>query len=360
MMRVSVVRGIAALAVIAATTATAGVAAAEPSDSKPTSPSKSAPATAPLPSRVVTKTQVTGQEMLLEVYSAAMGRTIPLTVLRPKDDARPAPVLYLLNGAGGGEDSASWKVKTAYKKFFADKHVNVVTPVGGAFSYYTDWQRDDPHLGRNKWQTFLTEEVPPLVDDALNSTGANAIAGISMAGTSVFNLAIAAPDLYRSVASYSGCARTSDPLGQAYIRTVIGDRGHGDVTNMWGPLNGPGWRKNDPYLHADKLRGVKVYMTSGSGLPGRYDTLTSRLIDGDPAMLMDQVLMGGAIEAVVNSCTQQMRAQLAKNNVDTTVITRPTGSHSWGYWEQDLYKTWPMIAKDLAAAKKPGEDRAAG
>ena len=264
-----------------------------------------------------------GQERRITVHSAAMDRDIPLTVLRPKDTSTPAPTLYLLNGAGGGEDEATWQVKTNYTKFFADKHVNVVTPIGGAFSYYTDWERDDPELGRNKWQTFLTEELPPLIDAHLKTTGKNAIAGISMAGTSVLNLGIAAPKLYRAVAAYSGCARTSDPLGQAYIRTVVEDRGKGDVTNMWGPMNGPGWRENDPYLNAGKLRGTKVYLTTGTGLPGEFDTLGARLIQGDPLVLLDQVLLGGAIEASVYSCTQQMREALGREKVDTKLITRP-------------------------------------
>lgn len=347
MMRVSVVRGVAALSVAVAACSGAGTAFAEPPSSTAT---PSTPATAPLPSRIVSSADVTSREKLLEVYSASMGRNISVTVLHPENDARPAPVLYLLNGAGGGEDSATWKAKTDYRKFFADKHVNVVTPNSGAFSYYTDWQKDDPVLGRNKWQTFLTEELPPLVDKSFTTTGANAIAGISMSGTSVLNLAIAAPKLYRSVAAYSGCARTSDPLGQAYIRTVVGDRGRGDITNMWGPLDGPGWKANDPYLNAAKLKGVKVYMTSGTGLPGPYDVPSARLINGDPAVLLDQVLMGGAIEAVVNSCTQQMKQALDKAGVDATVTTRPTGSHSWEYWQRDLHTTWPSIAKDLNAA----------
>ncbi|GAC57867.1 putative mycolyltransferase [Gordonia hirsuta DSM 44140 = NBRC 16056] len=300
-----------------------------------------------MPSRIVSMDKVGPQSERIVVYSAAMNRNVPLTVLRPRDTARPAPVLYLLNGAGGGEDEATWQEKTDYAQFFADKHVNVVTPIGGAFSYYTDWEHDDPTLGRNKWQTFLTEELPPLLDESLKTTGANAIAGISMAGTSVLNLAIAAPDLYRSAAAYSGCARTSDPLGQAYIRTVVEDRGRGDITNMWGPVDGPGWRANDPYLNAAKLRGTKVYLTTGTGLPGEYDTLGARLIDGDPAVLADQILLGGAIEASVYACTQQMREALAREKVDTTVITRPAGTHSWEYWQRDLHTTWPDIEKDL-------------
>lgn len=299
------------------------------------------------PSRIVSVDRAGLQEERIVVYSSSMDRNIPLTVLRPKDRAKPAPTLYLLNGAGGGEDDATWQQKTDYAKFFAGKHVNVVTPIGGAFSYYTDWEKDDPTLGRNKWQTFLTEELPPLLDKQLHSTGANAIAGISMAGTSVLNLAIAAPKLYRAAAAYSGCARTSDPLGQAYIRTVVEDRGRGDVTNMWGPLDGPGWRANDPYLNAAKLRGTKVYLTTGTGLPGEYDTLGARLINGDPAVLADQILLGGAIEASVYSCTQQMREALAREKVDTTVITRPAGTHSWEYWERDLHTTWPSIERDL-------------
>lgn len=281
------------------------------------------------------------------VYSASMNKMIPVTVLRPRDTRKPSPTLYLLNGAGGGEDSASWAMKTDYEKFFEDKNVNVVTPVGGAFSYYTDWERDDPALGRNKWATFLTKELPPLIDKEFTTTKANAIAGISMAGTSVLNLAIAAPRLYRAVAAYSGCARTSDPLGQAYIRMVVADRGRADVNNMWGPVTGPGWRKNDPYVNAAKLRGTKVYMTSGSGLPGPYDTLTADQVNGDPMTLANQVVLGGLIEAAVNACTRDMAGRLRQLRIPHQVLLRPTGSHSWQYWEEDLHRTWPMLAADL-------------
>ncbi len=54
----------------------------------------------------------------------------------------------------------SWYNNTDVTNFFADKHVNVVLPVGGKYSMYTDWDADDPVLGRNKWQTFLTRELP--------------------------------------------------------------------------------------------------------------------------------------------------------------------------------------------------------
>ncbi len=324
----------AALAAIAALTA--GVPAA-----------LAAPAPEPVASRIETIIHDSPQQVTLVVYSQSMRRMIPVTVLRPRDASKPRPTLYLLNGAGGGEDSATWAAKTDYVTFFADKNVNVVTPIGGAFSYYTDWQRDDPVLGRNKWTTFLTKELPPLIDKEFETTRVNAIAGISMAGTSVLNLAISAPRLYRAAAAYSGCARTSDPLGQAYIRMVVADRGQGNITNMWGPVGGPGWRQNDPYVNAAKLRSTKVYMTSGTGLPGPYDRMNATLVGGNPLILANQVLLGGAIEAAVNACTREMVARMRSLHVPMRVLLRPTGTHSWGYWQSDLERTWPMIWKDL-------------
>ena len=305
------------------------------------------PAGAASGSRVIDRYVDDPQQTTLLVHSAAMDRSVAVTVLTPRDRSRPAPVLYLLNGAGGGEDSATWDARTTYKKYFADKNAYVVTPIGGAFSYYTDWQRDDPVLGRNKWQTFLTEELPPIIDEEFPTTGANALAGISMAGTSVLNLAIAAPGLYRSVAAFSGCARTSDPVGQQYIRMVVEDRGGANMVNMWGPLDGPGWRANDPYLNAEKLRGTNVYMTSGTGLPGSHEQLGDPSIDGSAFDLVNQAVVGGGIEVAIDICTRQMVQRMRSLGLPVQVNLRPTGTHSWGYWQDDLYATWPKLARDL-------------
>ncbi|ROZ98651.1 alpha/beta hydrolase family protein [Gordonia sp. OPL2] len=307
----------------------------------------SGPAAAAPQSSVTSVQDDDPQQVTLMVYSASMGRTIPVTVLTPRDRSKPSPTLYLLNGAGGGEDSATWDARTDYKKFFADKNVYVVTPIGGAFSYYTDWERDDPKLGRNKWQTFLTKELPPLIDQQFTTTGRNAVAGISMAGTTVFNLAIAAPKLYRSVAAFSGCARTSDPAGQQYIRFVVQDRGGAELTNMWGPLNGPGWRANDPYINAAKLRGTKIYMTSGTGAPGPHERLQDPFVDGDPFFLANQAALGGLIEVAIDQCTRQMTTRLGQLGIPAKVTLRPNGTHSWGYWQDDLHRTWPSIERDL-------------
>ncbi len=70
------------------------------------------------------------QSLVLYAYSGgAMDREIPLEILRPEDTGvPPRPTLYLLNGAGGGEDGATWSARTDAASFLADKNVNVVTP----------------------------------------------------------------------------------------------------------------------------------------------------------------------------------------------------------------------------------------
>lgn len=281
--------------------------------------------------------------VIAHVYSPSMGKVVPLRVHLPADTSAPRPTLYLLNGSGGGQGVATWEKQTDVDEFFSDKNVNVVTPLAGGYSYYTDWEKDDPELGRNKWTTFLTHELPPVIDETFETTGANAIAGLSMSGTSVLGLATAAPELYKAVGAYSGCAETSTPLGQSYVQAVIRIKG-GDPENMWGPLDGPGWVEHDPYVNAEKLRGIELYISAATGLPGEHDRLSARSINNDPLGLIGQVVVGGTIEAAVHLCTTRLAERLETLDIPAHFDLRPAGTHSWDYWEDDLRNSWPILA----------------
>ena len=281
------------------------------------------------------------------VYSAAMNATVAVTVLRAPDASRRAPVLYLLNGANGGIDNSSWVRQTDIANFFSDKQITVAIPLGGRGSYFTDWRTDDPVLGRQRWTTFLTRELPAVMDSAFRGTGANAIAGISMAGTSVFQLALAAPGMYRAIGSYSGCVETSDPRGEAMVTAVVG-RWAGNAANMWGPPGDPEWAANDPYLHANRLRGTAIYVSTGTGLPGPLDTLAGPGIHGDPRTLLSQLTSGAVLEAITNLCAHSLRDRLAQQRIPATFDFRPVGTHSWGYWQQDLHNSWPAFRAALS------------
>lgn len=299
-------------------------------------------------SRLVTAAAGPGRVLELTVHSAAMGRAVPIIVLPAADSTKPAPTLYLLNGVDGGSDTeiwgegSNWLTKTDAETFFAGKQVNVVMPVGGGASFYTDWRADDPRLGRHRWTTFLTEELPPVIDTAFTTTGANAVAGLSMAAAAVFQLAIEAPHRFRAVASYSGCVRTSDPSGQALVDAIVVGR-QGNPLNMWGPPTDALWAANDPYLRAAELRGTAIYVATGNGRPGPLDTLDGPDIERNPVKLADQLVIGGVLDAVANLCTAQLRDRLRELNIPATFDFRPSGTHSWGYWERDLHNSWPML-----------------
>ncbi|MQY17166.1 alpha/beta hydrolase [Nocardia macrotermitis] len=314
------------------------------------SPTRARPA--PDGSHLLTAVPGLGRMLDLTVYSAAMRRAISVEVLAPPNISRHAPVLYLLNGIDGGgsptgwSGGGNWLTRTDTARFFADKQVTVVMPVGGAGSFFADWRADDPVHGRQRWTTFLTRELPPIIDSAFGGSGANAIAGLSMAGVSVFQLALAAPGLYRGVGSFSGCVRTSDPLGQLMVDTIVTATG-GDSLNMWGPPSDPAWRANDPYLHAERLRGLALYIASGNGLPGPLDTLNGPGIGHSPMKLADQLLIGGILDALAGQCTQELRDRLRQLQIPATVALRTDGTHSWGYWQQDLHNAWPTLSAAL-------------
>ena len=48
-------------------------------------------------------------------------------------------------------------MQTDIVDFYMDKNVNVVIPMAGKFSYYTDWDQDVEALGgKQTGETFLT------------------------------------------------------------------------------------------------------------------------------------------------------------------------------------------------------------
>lgn len=287
-------------------------------------------------------------ELAIFVYSAAMDRVIEQDVLVPEGGSAGRPTAYLLIGAVLAGQEVDWPQMTDLRDFAPATGVTVVIPKGGGSSYYTDWQRDDPVLGRNRWRTFLTVELPPIMDAVLHSSGRNALVGLSMSSTAALALAEAAPQLYEAVGAFSGCAETSTPLGQAYVYLVTHVHGGGDIENMWGPLSSPAWADNDPLLHADLLRGHTLYLSSGTGIPGSHDNLGDYRVDGSTQTLLTQIIEGGAIEAATSQCTRRLASRLSYLGIPATYRSHP-GTHSWGYWQDDLHEFWPIMAAAIGA-----------
>ncbi|WP_307797022.1 alpha/beta hydrolase [Williamsia soli] len=276
----------------------------------------------------------------LTVFSHAMRRAVRVDVLLPAKPGPSAkrPTLYMLDGIDAGVYSgyteSGWTQYTDIVDFMADKNVNVVLPIGGTGSYYTDWQRDDPALGRNKWETFLVEELPPLIDATFQGNGRNAVEGLSMGATGAMMLAVRNPDLYAGAALLSGCLDLGDPAAQNATTGSVRTRG-GEPENMWGSVYNKTWEAHDPGVNIAALRGKPLYVAVGNGLP-------------DPALGLAGLAspVGGVLEAAALACTQSFEAKADAAGVEITFDYRE-GLHSWGYWNEDLHRSWPTIAEAL-------------
>ncbi|WP_245746400.1 alpha/beta hydrolase [Nocardia altamirensis] len=286
---------------------------------------------APGGAHVVEEASLGGSVSRIDVYSPSMDKVVSNRVIRAAGG--PAPTLYLLTGIGGGEDGISWWDNTNVREFFADKHVNVVMPVGGAYSMYTDWLADDPRVGRAKWQTYLTHELRPVLDAQLGTTGRSAIAGVSMSAASAIDLAIQAGSIYSAVAAYSGCPWSSDPFGVAMVSAQV-SRGGGNTANMWGAAGDAVWRAHDAFANAGALAGKTVYLSAATGTYGAID-------------------QGGLgfppVEAIASACTAAFAGRLTALGLPPIHVNRPEGAHTWGQFETDLYDSWPHLAAALGA-----------
>ncbi|MCS4489750.1 esterase family protein [Corynebacterium sp. ES2794-CONJ1] len=270
-------------------------------------------------------------------------RSIPVVVIKASQPARPT--LYLLNGGDGGEGRANWLMQTDAIDFYKEKDINVVIPMAGRFSYYSDWVQDVPHLGgKQRWETFLTKELPGPIENLLGANGKRAIAGMSMSATSALLLAEHNPGFYDAVGAFSGCYASSKPAPTGFIALTL-QRGQATIEQMWGPWGNPTWIYNDAVINAEGLRNSEVYVSNGSGLAGAWDMPTGpRLIGQDPLIqsvgAATTIIEGGVIEAATNACTHDLKSKMDSLNIPADFNFRPTGTHSWGYWQDDLRNSW--------------------
>lgn len=294
-----------------------------------------------------------------KVYSPSMDRDIPIAVI-PATDAEGqrvsgAPIIYLLNGAGGAEQDADWLKMYNTREFFQGKGVNVVIPQAGAFTYYTDWVDDNvrsPYItGPQKWETFLTKELPGPIEETLDADDRRAIVGFSMSGTTSLVLPTHNPGFYDAAASFSGCAATSSLHAYNFARlTVNRASGTGDFRTvtpemMWGPMGSEYNRYNDALLNAGKLRGTALYISTATGLAGRPDQVGFLVGQGAPEVVASVAstqlqVEGGVIEAAINKCSHDLRAKLEHEGIPATYEFRNVGTHSWPYWRDDIEKSW--------------------
>ncbi|MDF0530785.1 alpha/beta hydrolase-fold protein [Tsukamurella sp. 8F] len=343
------VTGLAGAAMAAVVLAAAGTAAPVISPQL-TASAKAAPQ-APGPQvpsgvRIVGAQWQSDRQVDVTVHSAVMNADVKVQLLLARDwYARPKaafPTLYLLDGLRARDDRNGWLINTNVADFYRDKNVTVVLPVGGQSSWYTNWKQ--PDNGKNyQWETFLTSELPPVLQRDWRATTVRGVAGVSMGGSAAYMLAGRHPRFYRFAGSYSGILSMSSTGMPTAIATAMRDAGNYDANKMFGPESSPEWAAHDPLKLADKLRGTSLYFSSGNG-----ESPTNAQPD----------LSGTALEILSRASNQAFAVQLNKLGIPAQAIYRPSGIHSWPYWQFEDAQAWPQAQAALGvgnpAACKPG------
>ena len=67
---------------------------------------------------------------------------------------------------------------------FSYADATVSSPAQGTGSVWQDWDIDDPKLGRHKWETFVTGEVSPVIENDVTHNGNRRLVGLSMSTSS--------------------------------------------------------------------------------------------------------------------------------------------------------------------------------
>ena len=270
----------------------------------------------------------------VSVYSPSMNLVIVNDVFKaPKSGA---PVFYLLPGIDGGDNldpganfapgTKSWFGMTDIQGFFANKNVNVVSPLGGSFSWWTNWVND----GSKQYQTYMTKELPPLINAQYKTNGRNAVGGLSSTGGTAIDYAIQAPGLYRAAGSYSGFPAPSDPDAAQQVSLTLAGGGQ-SAENMWGPQGGPTWVQHDPSKNAAKLKGVAIYAAASAGGQGDVDQLPPGFGPN---------FTGELVEGIVADNTRRFADAAKAAGVAVTYIVRPEGSHTWGLFGSEMEESW--------------------
>ena len=271
------------------------------------------------------------------VYSASMHRKIPVRIISG-GGGKAKPTLYLLDGLRAPNNTSGWLQNTNVDRWMVGKGTNVAIPFGGGGSFYTNWERRDPKLGTQKWETFLTKELPAYMKRKHNSDNRrNGIAGLSMSGTAALNLASRHPGFYKAVASYSGYPTVTMPGFTQGIQQSVAVMG-GNPTNMWGFYPAGQWFANDPFLSAGNLAGHHVYVSSGTGVGSKYDSsVTPGSGNFNPTKFAQMV----PLEVAASTSSQLYIARLATvPGVRLTTHISPDGVHWWDYWEARFHESW--------------------
>ncbi|MFZ2511759.1 MAG: alpha/beta hydrolase-fold protein [Gordonia sp. (in: high G+C Gram-positive bacteria)] len=241
--------------------------------------------------------------------------------------------VILLDGMRAEYGTSGWFQQTNAWKL-VNQGVNVVMPVGGPASFYTDWDAPSNFNGqraRYQWACVLNNRlVPYLRSNGFASKGGKyALMGISSGGNAALANAAQNRDKYYAAGSLSGYNYLTAPGMRTMLRIAMLDVAPSpwNVDSMWGAPWSPRWVQNDPAMLINRMQGLKLYVGSGNGLFGRYNY---------PQNIGDDLFKGTPLELLALTQAAAFNTMAIAQGLAPMTYTA-NGTHAWGYWQDMLW-----------------------
>lgn len=262
------------------------------------------------------------------------------------------PVLYLYHGTSGRP--SDWTGAGDALRTTAGKDVILVLPEAGydgnGGGWFVNWW--NPLGTRQMWETFEINQVIPWVDAnyrTLADRDHRAIAGLSQGGFGAMHAAARHPELFTSVATFSGAPEIyRDPVVRAGASFVIEATNvalnGGQPFQMFGDpvTNAAHWQGHDPGTLVANLRGMDINLWTATGLPGERDTPQSGLS-----------ISGNVIETLTHLSTVAFHGHLDQAGIPHHYDNYVFGTHSFPYWAQDFREYLPRLMDRFAHPSTP-------
>ena len=263
---------------------------------------------------------------------------VPVAVVLPVgyDGVQRYPVVYLLHGAQGDEDS--WieygdLMATTAKQARSQRAIVVMPKLGVITGFAVDWAD-----GFRQDATFLSSTLVRWADRTLRTVPDRrhrAIAGYSGGGLSAAHVAERAPSVFGQLGVLSGPTTLVDPAASivTWAALVAEQICAGDDVTAQGMLGNPvqqsaQWEAADPTRHAARLRQTWVYISSGNGLPCGLT---------DAANLTNPT---AATEPQLRRASDAFDSALTAAGVRHLYDRRSCGLHWWTLWRPQLDAFW--------------------
>lgn len=241
--------------------------------------------------------------------------------------------VIMLDGMRAQYDYSGWEINTNVQELVRSG-VNVVEPIGGPASFYTDWNAPSNFNNqryRYAWNCVITRTLIAGLDSRgfRVGNGKYAIMGLSMGGNAALVIGAQNRRNFDRAASLSGYTFLSAPGMHTMIRLAMldVDPKPWNVDSMWGPPWDARWYQNDPFLNINRMHGMKIFVGSGNGLFGRYNALPN---------VFDDLFKGSTLEFLAFTQAKAFEAAAALQGLPVMTYDA-AGTHAWGYWQDMVW-----------------------